>query len=228
MLVSDEWSGYAAERKTLRVTHPRGIQRSSYFISLPYKYGIPLMAANATLHWLVSQSMFIISTVAYLPNYLEDPGHSYTVTGYSTSAAIICPCSLSSVALQLSNYTPAISFGAAMVLTILLISCKKRSNDIPLASTYSIVISATCHRPEEDTEASLLPVQWGVVTPGNQTPARYSFTTLRTVRPPQFAEEIGGAKEVCEMDWEEYADSKVKKRWKKLWKLRPWNDQKDE
>ncbi|KAF2494479.1 hypothetical protein BU16DRAFT_562134 [Lophium mytilinum] len=133
------------------------------------------MAANATMHWLLSESVFIISTVAYLPNYVEDPGNSYTVSGYSNSATVISIC-----------------FGAGIVLTLLLVSCKRISHDIPLASTYSIAISAACHRPQEDKEASLLPVQWGVITSGNQTPVRCAFTTLRTVRPPQAGDEIGG------------------------------------
>jgi hypothetical protein len=90
MLVSDEWSRFTSHRKSLRVTHPRGIQRSTYFISMPYKYGVPIMFANTVLHILISQSMFIVSTIAYYPNFIEDPANSYTVTGYSTSAIIIC------------------------------------------------------------------------------------------------------------------------------------------
>lgn len=87
-LVSEEWSGYARERKTLRVSHPRGIQRSSYFVSMPLKYGVSLMAANATLHWTVSQSMFLVSTTAYFPNDIEDISGSFTTTGYSSSASL--------------------------------------------------------------------------------------------------------------------------------------------
>ena len=96
MLVGDEWSRFATNRKTLRVTHPTGIQRSTYFVSMPYKYGIPLMIANTVLHILISQSLFIISTITYLPNLVEDPVNSYTVTGYSTSGIIICKCSTAS------------------------------------------------------------------------------------------------------------------------------------
>lgn len=93
-LVSEEWAGYAKERKTLRVSHPVGIQRSSFFISMPMKYGIPLLAANATLHWLVSQSLFLVSTTAFYPNDVEDTSNSFTTTGYSTSAALTCKCDL--------------------------------------------------------------------------------------------------------------------------------------
>jgi hypothetical protein len=89
-LVGEEWSGFAAERKTLRVSRPRGIQRSSYFISMPLKYGIVLMTANATLHWLVSQSMFVVNTSTFFPNLIEDTSNSFTTTGYSILASLIC------------------------------------------------------------------------------------------------------------------------------------------
>ncbi len=89
MLVNEEWSGYAKDRKTLRVSHPKGIQRSSYFISMPMKYGIPLMVANATLHWLVSQSMFVVNTTTYYPNDIEDKSQDFITTGYSTKASFI-------------------------------------------------------------------------------------------------------------------------------------------
>ena len=89
-LVMDEWSGYATERKTLRVTHPEGIQRSSYFVSLPMKYGVPLMAANTTLHWLISESIFLVSITSYYPGGLiEDTTSSYYYCGYSTRAILV-------------------------------------------------------------------------------------------------------------------------------------------
>jgi hypothetical protein len=90
MVVGDEWSRFASRRKPLRVTHPRGIQRSTYFISMPYRYGVPLMIANTVLHIMISQSLFIVSTITFLPNLIEVPETSYTVTGYSFSAIIIC------------------------------------------------------------------------------------------------------------------------------------------
>lgn len=86
--VSEEWSGYAMERKPLRVSHPVGIQRSSYFFSMPMKYGGVLLAANATSHWLVSQSMFVVSAAAYFPNGVEDRWNTFTTTGYSASAGL--------------------------------------------------------------------------------------------------------------------------------------------
>jgi hypothetical protein len=40
MLAADEWSRFRQTRKSLRVTSPSGQQRSTYFLSLPYKYAI--------------------------------------------------------------------------------------------------------------------------------------------------------------------------------------------
>jgi hypothetical protein len=90
MLVAEEWNGYAKDRKTLRVSHPEGIQRSTYFISMPFKYGIPLMTATTTLHWLVSQSTFLVSTTALYPSNTEDASQSFSIVGYSTVASLTC------------------------------------------------------------------------------------------------------------------------------------------
>jgi hypothetical protein len=36
------------------------IALTSYFLSLPYRYAIPLMGTSAILHWLISQSLFLV------------------------------------------------------------------------------------------------------------------------------------------------------------------------
>jgi hypothetical protein len=59
---------------------------------------------------------------------------------------------------------------------------------MPLASTCSAAISAACHPPAADTEAHLLPVQWGIITPEVTEPQRCAFTTFRWVRVPDEGE----------------------------------------
>ncbi|KAI4599922.1 hypothetical protein KJ359_001658 [Pestalotiopsis sp. 9143b] len=60
------------KRKPLRVSEPMGIQRSSYFISLPLRYGIPLYATSGLMHWLVSQSLFLARITAVDPDGQDD------------------------------------------------------------------------------------------------------------------------------------------------------------
>lgn len=88
-LVADERSGYDVGRGTLRVTHPEGIQRSSYFISMPKRYGAPLMAANSVFHWLISCSFFLVSIDAFCPGgEIEDMEDSYYLCGHSNEAIL--------------------------------------------------------------------------------------------------------------------------------------------
>ncbi len=54
-------------KKPVRVSSPRGMQRSSYFLSLPWKYSAPLMSLSILLHWLISQSIFLVQSSAFGP-----------------------------------------------------------------------------------------------------------------------------------------------------------------
>jgi hypothetical protein len=73
---------------------------------------------------------------------------------------------------------------------------------MPLASTCSAAISAACHRPALDTDAYLLPVQWGVIEedailvgesgPSGEKLKRCAFTTARDVRLPEEGEVLVG------------------------------------
>jgi hypothetical protein len=78
-----------AHRKALRVSEPVGIQRSSYFISLPLRYGIPVNVFSALFHWLISQSYFLARVTALLPDGTEDYAQSFSTLGYSPYAVIV-------------------------------------------------------------------------------------------------------------------------------------------
>ena len=65
MLLADEYSRYEVHRRPLRVTTPVGKQRATYWLQLPYTYGLPLIATSATLHWLISQSLFLVRVETY-------------------------------------------------------------------------------------------------------------------------------------------------------------------
>ena len=77
-------------RKTLRVSAPEGIQRSSYFVSMPWRYGIPLISAMSILHWLASQSVFVYVAELYRADGTLDTNQQlFTGTGFS-SEPMIC------------------------------------------------------------------------------------------------------------------------------------------
>jgi hypothetical protein len=56
---------------------------------------------------------------------------------------------------------------------------------MPLVVSCSAAISANCHRPEQDGDAHLLPVRWGVVGTNDEGHKICSFTTMRDVELPK-------------------------------------------
>jgi hypothetical protein len=137
-----EWNKLATSRKGLRVTKPYGQQRSTYFLQLPYRWSLPLTAVSGILHWLMSQTFFLVR-IDTLAKYTD------TVT---TSA---CGFSITSLIVLLSVF-------GALLLTIGIIGLRKMDAKIPIAASCSLAISAACHPPPGDVDAHLAKVQWGV------------------------------------------------------------------
>ena len=65
MLLTSEHLDYSLHRKSLRVSERRGTQRTTYWLHLPYRYSMPLMAVMALLHYLVSESIFVVAISLY-------------------------------------------------------------------------------------------------------------------------------------------------------------------
>ncbi|KAL8901925.1 MAG: hypothetical protein Q9207_004966 [Kuettlingeria erythrocarpa] len=173
MLLSREWTGYAQYRKPLRVTRPRGKQRSTYFLELPYSYGIPLLIVSGALHWLVSQSIFLARITVFDSLDREDERYSVSTCGYSC-IAIISVIFVSTIALLAGNAN----------------GFRKYPVGMPLAGSNSAAISAACHAPADDVDASVLPVMWGAVRTEGKI-GHCCFTSFE-VTPPVVGELYAG------------------------------------
>lgn len=175
MLLMKEWSGFAQKRKALRVTWPTGIQRSTTWLQLPYWYGVPLLIAFGTLHWLVSQSIFLVHVV------VPDEGEWITTCGYSNIAII-----------------SVIILGSIIVLFGILTGLRKYKAGMPFVGSCSAAISAACHSLENDPDASLRPVMWGAVKT-NDLVGHCCFSSL-DVSPPIEGQVYAGAKGTVILD----------------------------
>ena len=167
MLMASEWSDYVYERKPLRVTDPVGDQRSTYRLQLPYRYGIPLTVLSGTLHWLVSQSLFLARAVAFDSDGVEDTRSSISAVGYSC-IAIIFVIILGAVAITFGIWNGYRTYRPGM----------------PLVGSCSAAISAACHQPKEDTDAATLPVLWGAVGGQDEGPVGHCCFTSFEASPP--------------------------------------------
>jgi hypothetical protein len=161
MLLSSEWMNFAHQRKTLRTTVRRGQQRSSHYLQLPYSYAIPLMIASSLLHWLISQSIFLVRLVIYDNYGIARPERNINACGYSSIAIIF-----------------ALALGGAMILAIIVLACRSYPPGMPLVGSCSAAISAACHAIPADLDAALKPVKWGVVNwPRADGTEHATFTT---------------------------------------------------
>lgn len=172
MCFEREWNAYASERKGLRVTRPRGHQRSTYFLQLPYKWALPLTIASGGLHWLLSQTLFL-SRLEILDNSGNlIPEESKCTTGYSPLSGVV--------------------FGSGFFLAVLgiyLLPLLKVRHPMPYAGHCSLVVSAACHPPLGDGEHHEEKVMWGVVRSMSNGEFGHCSFTSRDVTSPHKGEE---------------------------------------
>jgi len=171
-----EWSTYtSAKRKPLRVTWPRGQQRSSYYLHLPYRYGLPLTVFLMLLHFFISQSIFLARVQYFDENGEIDVNDSFAYVGFSPIAILISVC-----------------IGAVLIMAQILHSFRPLDNHMPIHGNSSVVISAMCHpsngtvgNEEGEEELSSRPVMWGaVVQPKDEDEVGHCSFTADVVEQP--------------------------------------------
>jgi hypothetical protein len=146
-----EWNNYATKRKGLRVTSPQGEQRSTHFLQLPFRFAAPLTICSGILHWLLSQSLFLVRLEARSRDGKLVPT-SLCACGYSVLSYLVFTLVL-----------------LILVVTIGSLLVRKIAVHVPPARHCSLIISAACHPPTDDRGCHLKAVQWGVVEEGTES-----------------------------------------------------------
>lgn len=178
MVATYDWSLFGSHRRTLRVSNPRGSQRSTYWLSLPWRFSIPLLSASTLMHWLLSQSIFlvVVRITARDNQPLIGPTEffpSASPDGYVTSIGF-------------SPLPIILSFIAACLMLIVLVyvGTLKLKPGMSVAGNNSLAISAACHRPAEDTDAATKPLMWGATKHENDSgPGHCCFTSFEVETP---------------------------------------------
>lgn len=172
LLVAHEFDRLTQHKKGLRVSErPRGRQRASRFFTLPVRYALPLMLCSAAIHWLCSQSLFMVRIDGVDPYGNTDLDDQMVRLGYSATGMV----SLIGVSVAL------------MVATVCVGTFRRMRTGLGETS-MSVVISAACHQQRYEPEPWLQEVQWGDVTDtvdgGGKSSARHcAFTTTVVGRP---------------------------------------------
>ncbi|KAH6869549.1 hypothetical protein B0T10DRAFT_523593 [Thelonectria olida] len=153
MLAAKEWSDFGYKRKPLRVSSdPKGDQRSRYFLQLPYRWSIPLLFMSILIHWMLSQSIFVVA--------VEKLGDSEDATLYST-------CGYSPIAI-----IAVVLASGVLVSAVVITGFRRLPTAIPVVGSCSLAIAAACHHPNGLAQADepLLPLRWGVMGSHGEAP----------------------------------------------------------
>jgi hypothetical protein len=158
MLMGYEWASHVHKRKGLRTSRkPLGAQRSTYFLQLPYQFGVPLIFVSGTLHWLVSQSIFVVA----LDVYDQYGGSDNSAVGFDTTA-VTKTCGYSPIAML-----AVVILGMFMVVAAIAFGHLPYKRGMPLVGSCSLAISAACHPGQHgeagDASLSKQKLQWGVI-----------------------------------------------------------------
>ncbi|KAK4445901.1 hypothetical protein QBC34DRAFT_412431 [Podospora aff. communis PSN243] len=121
-----EWARFSTGYTTLRVTHRKGQQRSTYRLQLPYRWSLPLLSVSALLHWLYSNSLYITIYEGF--RWPQDEVNLDRGLAYSSKSIFI-------------SFIISISVAIAP----LILGCVKLPGTMPMARNSSAVISAACH-----------------------------------------------------------------------------------
>jgi hypothetical protein len=177
------WQEWLEKVQVLRVSRPRGAQRSTYYLGLPYQYSIPLMATFTLLHWLLSQSIFLADVAFY--RYDGTRSGNFTSMRQETweeaaqEGDTISSCGYSIIAIA---FTLAVA--GIVVILICLNGLRRFRPGLPLARGCSAIISAACHPAVGEPDIAAKPLGWGVVEEGEEI-GHCSFSSGDLIKPEE-------------------------------------------
>ena len=153
MASQSELLSYSTQRRGLRTSQPTGEQRSTYRLQLPYRFSLPLLGGSILLHWLSSESLFLVRLKTYSLDGKLDPSQLISTVIYSASAIV--------ASLGVSSF---------MLIVLLMLSLVMVYPPImPLAANCSASLAAITRPPPGsvfEQDMATKKVGWGLVGQG--------------------------------------------------------------
>lgn len=149
MFIAKDWSNFGFGDQHLMVSTPAGKQRGTWVLGIPVYYGVALLVLQTLLHWLISESIFVVQVTVFGPDGKINAADHLSNCGYSPIAIIFTV--VAAVIMMLS----AVGFGL----------CKSPEGGPPIASTCSAAISAACHPGPTHEAMTYEEIRWGTTGP---------------------------------------------------------------
>ncbi|KAI1111268.1 hypothetical protein F5Y14DRAFT_464695 [Nemania sp. NC0429] len=142
--VEKEWNTFSVAYQPLRVSYPAGQQVSSYRLQLPYKHGVPLILISITLHWFVSNAVFL---------FVNEGGYWDTRGGITELNDQFLVADGSLVTIEHSPLFFLLLFITGFLFILvppLCFASLRVKGDMVAGGWNSLVISAACHVPDSE------------------------------------------------------------------------------
>lgn len=167
MLHAADYNQYALTRRPLRVSFPQGSQRSTFYLSIPYRYSLPLLFTFTLIHWLISEGIFYVQLLPY------------DLAGNPILTSKLMTCGISTIPLEIAMFLTIACLVVVWGLSAREFGCAK----MPFALGCSVAISAACHPPKDDRHAAFGPVMWGAANADTDEVAHCCFTSFEVTEP---------------------------------------------
>lgn len=146
IVLGGEFSSFARIRQSLRVTAPQGLQRSTYWLTLPYRFILPMTTMMALLHWTISRGLFLVQITEY-----NNPDHANGKT-------IEADLTWSPVPILVS-----VCIGGLLMLALAGFAMRRLQPGIPIVGSCSLAISAAANTGSNEKDAALKPLMYGAI-----------------------------------------------------------------
>lgn len=187
MYVGEDWDMYgaytattrhklrlAAKKQThryLRVSDPKGSQKSTHFLNLPYRFAVPLIIASGLLHYLMSQTL-------YLAN----------ISVINRDGSLPRTDEITTVAFAPMGMVGLIIIAIVMIIVLVANSLRHFGGQMPIVGSNSAAISASCHVQMSERRRNDLVhrmIAWGEVPSDGTNPSVGALTERSTFKMPQ-------------------------------------------
>jgi len=140
-----EWNAFSLRPQYLRVSKPVGSQVSTYWLSLPPLYGIPMLLFSATLHWLISQAIFL-SKIEF-QDFNGGPSERFGAGGYGNMYGDH-PGEMLAAGYSSLGILSALILGVVGIVILFGIGWLRLKGDMVLVGSCSAAIAASCQTTE--------------------------------------------------------------------------------
>ena len=167
MMCAREFTEFSQRPVTLRASRPAGEQRSTYWLSLPCKFSLPLIAISAALHWFLSRSLFLVQIEVMDWENRRQKDRDISACGFSPLAGSIVMAILT-----------------GLLLSLVACGFRRFPPGVPIVGTCSWAISAACHDLGGEKDAAMKPLMCGDIGMSGENNVGHRSKSSRKVVPP--------------------------------------------